>query len=234
MLADSEATAASAARRGDGQTEKWGLNNAVCALVRLGHEGEAEARLQRVGETRGEAERAYVSGNTARLRWQQGRHDEAIAAAKDVLIQFRRAPPIVYFLHSPAYDAATVLLLAWEAARRKGGNARPARDDAREALGFLKSFARLHRFGLPTLGWAEGLAAFVEGNPERARRRWIDALADARACGMPHEEALIELELGQRCGDERDARLERAEALARRTGAAPLARRARGAKNAPR
>ncbi len=234
MLADAEATAASAGRRGDSQTEKWGHNNAVCALVRLGREGEAEARLQRVGDARGEAERAYVSGNTARLRWQIGRQDEAVAAAKDAVVQFRRAPPIVYFLHSPVYDAATVLLLAWEAARRKGGDATPAREDAREALGFLKSFARLHRFAQPTLGWAEGLAVFVEGNPERARRRWLDALGEARACGMPHEEALIELELGQRCGDEREARLARAEVIARRIGATPLARRAREAKNAPR
>lgn len=121
-----------------------------------------------------------------------------------------------------------VFLALWEAAAP--GERAAAAAAARQACGFMRTFAKTFPYGQVALELCEGLRAWCEGKAGRARAILSRGLASARRFKLPYEEGLIRYELGRRTsGPERRQQLEAAIAIFERLHAAHDLARARAA-----
>lgn len=216
----------SALEVGDVQQRYWGLFWDAHAALRLGlldpaYDGLVRARALLEGEhDRGGS--IIIAGALALTHLYRG-HDEkarkmADAAARSIA---GSSPTSASFLEGYACGAEVHLTLA-QSSRDPACRRRRLRR-AERALAELRRFARVFRIGAPRAHLLQGRLHGLRGRERRASAEWWRCIRQARALGMPLEEGLALLELGQ-ARPLRDARraahLRQAADLFRAIGAA--------------
>ena len=94
----------------------------------------------------------------------------------------------------PGYaGAAATYLTLWEA----GYDRSKLKQQARQAVKALNSFARTFPIGRPAAGLYDGLYEWLRGRPKRARRAWDKALAVAEELAIPYERGRLHYEIGR-------------------------------------
>jgi hypothetical protein len=152
------------------------------------------------------------------------RHDDWQAASKAVqaaLAPVRAAPIKCYWYELYATTAEAAIAL-WHASRQRGsGEQSRLRAAAEQATWALRRYAKVFPIGQPRALLYQGLLAWIDEQPMRARNTWRRSLAAAERLGMRYDEMLAHHQLG-RHGDpsERDEHLARARQLFAQLGIA--------------
>ena len=128
--------------------------------------------------------------------------------------------------------AVEVLLALWDASlRESAGRSRDLEQLARRACGALRAFARVFPIARPCDRLWRRMILRLSGHPSRAGAVWREGLEWAGRLRMPHERALLHLEIGRHAevgGAAGTVHLECAGEILTRLGAASdLARLAR-------
>lgn len=219
---------ADAERRGDPQTQEWAQNLATCALTHLGRGQEAAAMFARSApflDGLGQAETVYSCGNGAAACLLAGDLAGARRFADRARDAARASDPVVYF-HFWGLSALCETYIAL-AARAAGADAE-LRASAKEALGWLVAFQRIHPFGRAMVPRVRGELALLEGRVSAAARDFAAAVEEAGRLHMPAEEAKARVLLARHGPpDERRRHAALALALAEHMGAAALVSEAR-------
>jgi tetratricopeptide (TPR) repeat protein len=152
------------------------------------------------------------------------RHDEWQAAGKAVQAALEpvRAAPIKCYWYELYATTAEAAIALWHASRQHGSDEQPSlRAAAEQAMRALRRYAKVFPVGQPRALLCEGLLAWVDERPMRARKAWRRSLAMAERLGMRYDEMLAHHQLG-RYGDpsERDEHLARARQLFAQLGIA--------------
>jgi len=211
----------------------WAYTGFASAFLRLGRHSEAlvaaeqgralsEENAERVTEISclGVLAQAYLLLGEPEAARQRAAHAAALIAPSPT-------PTGSHAYQGYLYTALTFLAL-WEAAGP--GERAAAAKAARQACGFMRTFARAFPYGQAGFELCEGLRAWCEGKAERARAALRRSLASARKFKLPYEEGLARYELGRRAsGAERRQQLEAAIAIFERLDAAHDLARARAA-----
>jgi hypothetical protein len=124
------------------------------------------------------------------------------------------APIKCYWLDLYATTAEAAIAL-WHASRQRGPDEQAtARAAAGQAMRSLRRYAHVFPIGRPRALLCQGLLAWVQGRPVRARKAWRRSLAAAERLGMRYDQLLAHQQLS-RHGDpsERDEHLARAHQL---------------------
>jgi KaiC/GvpD/RAD55 family RecA-like ATPase len=193
---------ASAAQRGDEETQCWARSVLGENLARVGREEEA---LEALAESRPwveseapESEAIWWSGAVALGRLQSGDSEGARHAAGEGLVRMQRQRPVQYYMGATVSIIAEVYLALWEAAANaESASVRELAESAHSACDILAGFSRLLPYARPAaLRW-RGLAEWLSGRSSAAHRTWARALAEAERLQMPYEQARTHLEIGR-------------------------------------
>jgi eukaryotic-like serine/threonine-protein kinase len=152
------------------------------------------------------------------------RHDDWQAAGKAVQAALApvRAAPIKFYWYELYATTAEAAIALWHASRQRGsGEQSRLRAAAEQAMRALRRYAKVFPIGQPRALLCQGLLAWVDERPVRARKAWRRSLAAAERLGMRYDEMLAHHQLG-RHGDpsERDEHLARARQLFAQLGIA--------------
>jgi tetratricopeptide (TPR) repeat protein len=216
-IARCEALLGSARSRANVQHEAWGLYAGARALLRLGRTAEALERLEGaralLGRTEDHASELICAGLSARAHLQRGDLAAAERMADETMALGDRSQ--VVFSVGDGYDgAAEVYLELW---RRAGGGlrgaSRPIVARVLRAWTLLARFATAFAIGRPSLLLCSGAIQVIAGAPGVSARLLRGAAAQASAIGMPYEEALARLRLGELDGEGGDAHREAAREM---------------------
>jgi class 3 adenylate cyclase/tetratricopeptide (TPR) repeat protein len=221
---------ASARRQGDRQAECWGILDQLESLLPLADLARIAPLLDELepylGRPIGRSEQVWANGLLALGRLQQGRAEEAYAAAARTNAAAAAIDPVaVYVFEGHASTCEVLLRLS-----AQGWTGRPAAELRREldrSLRELGRYARVFPYARARLlschGRAQALGAQARAVP--TLRRAVDAAVRVR---MPLEEGIARLALAEQ-GGARDER-ERAAAIFESLGAREWAERARVAR----
>jgi tetratricopeptide (TPR) repeat protein len=174
---------------------------------------EVEPRLDRFGD----GEKIWLYGMRGRALLWQGDLPGAVAAADQASAIIRKAQPAQFYVLEGYASAAEVYLAAFEA------NPIPdTRQQAEVGLRGLAKYAKVMPLGEPRLSIYRGRFARLTGNPNYARRLWLNAQGQAAKFRMPYEEALAGIELARHTlsGEDQRAALARCADLLSAMGAA--------------
>lgn len=229
-LASADAVYHSAAR-GDRQTQCWSLLERAQAKLALGllEDAAVDARnAERLSDALGRDERIWTQGTLALAAFRRGDRAAARAAAERALAAISAGSPVMSACVEAYAAVAEVLLALWEA-EPAGDGRRDLGALARRACRALAGFARVFPFARPRADLRRGDLHWACGHPRRAGAWWRRARAAARSLGMPADEGLAVLRLGEHAapGPERAALVEEAAALLARGGQRHLAAQAR-------
>jgi hypothetical protein len=136
-----------------------------------------------------------------------------------------RAAPIKCYWYELYATTAEAAIALWQASRRRNIGDQPtvraAAEQAEQAMRALHRYAKVFPIGQPRALLCQGLLAWVDQRPVRARKAWRRSLAAAERLGMRYDEMLAHHQLG-RHGDpsERDEHLARARQLFAQLGIA--------------
>jgi class 3 adenylate cyclase len=195
----------------DAQLQAWALLAEAVSAVRSGDLDRAALVLR---DRRAPALEALLHLRAG--AWQAAR--DAVQAA----LERARVPPIkCYWFELYAITAEAAIAL-WHASRQRGaGDRATSRAAARQAMRCLQRYARVFPVGRPRALLCQGLLAWADERPARARRAWRRSLAAAERLGMRYDELLAHHQLG-RHGEpsERRAHQDRAWQLAAQLGTA--------------
>jgi tetratricopeptide (TPR) repeat protein len=155
------------------------------------------------------------------------RHDEWQAASNAVQAALEpvRAAPIKCYWYELYATTAEAAIALWQASRQRDIGDQPtvraAAEQAEQAMRALHRYAKVFPIGQPRALLCQGLLAWIDGRPMRARKAWRRSLAAAERLGMRYDEMLAHHQLG-RHGDpsERDEHLARARQLFAQLGIA--------------
>jgi class 3 adenylate cyclase len=188
----------------DTQLQAWALIAQATSAARSGDLDQAALLLQ--------GRRAPALQALLHLR--QGDWQAARQAVQAALASARVAPIKCYWLDLYATTAEAAIAL-WHASRQRGpGEQATARAAAGQAMRSLRRYAHVFPIGQPRALLCQGLLAWVQGRPGRARKAWRRSLAAAERLGMRYDQLLAHQQLG-RHGDpsERREHLARARQL---------------------
>jgi hypothetical protein len=133
-----------------------------------------------------------------------------------------RAAPIKCYWYELYATTAEAAIALWQAGRQGDIGDQPTlRAAAVQAMRALRRYAKVFPIGQPRALLCQGLLAWVDQRPVRARKAWRRSLAAAERLGMRYDEMLAHHQLG-RHGDpsERDEHLARARQLFAQLGIA--------------
>ncbi|MDY7228248.1 ATP-binding protein [Hyalangium rubrum] len=212
---------ASARRRGALQTKRWGPIMRVGPLMRLGRSAEAvallEPELPGIDAEAESSEKIVAYGPLALARLRLGDTEKALHAAGRTLEVLRSIKPVTFFLYPGILGMVEAYLTLWERASTQAPAERaPLEQQAKAALGILRTFALVNPFARPYARLARGNEAWLSGRQAVAREAWRSALAQAERLAMPFEQARARYELGRHMDPQEPARQEhllRARAL---------------------
>ncbi len=195
--------AESAESRSNGLHESWGLYAIARGRIARGHYKQAETPLRRallLLEKDSEAVSVLIChGLLAELLFATNRFSEAYSEALKTLELIRTGPPTVLTEREGYAGAAAVFLGLWEKDLLGIGEVSSnLQQNAVEALKAMKRFASTFPLAEPRYLLLKGRYQFLKGRKRQARKTWLQASDTADRQEMPHEQALLERELGWR------------------------------------
>ncbi len=200
----------SATKRGDEQTQIWGLAGQCETYLRLGGSNvlqEIDICLERCQELLGQyryrnrPDEIQVFSLMAQLALRRGEWIKAYRAARQVteLIAVEWPPSTFYSFEAYA-GLPEVYLTLLEAQKQREFRA-PAGDDlpeqAGQAVRDLRNFSRVFPFARPRAVLWQGCEAWSRGKERQARRTWEKSLKQAQRLDMPYDEGQAHLALGR-------------------------------------
>lgn len=196
---------ASARERANVQHDAWGAFARARSLIPLGRLDEAESLLiESLCLLRSVADRPseiLCHGLLAQARRLRGDLDGARVEADEVLALARGVQPTVYSEAHGYEGAAEVYLDLWAREMYAGGrNVDTFARRAHEALGLLRTFARVFPLGAPAALRCAGRVQHNAGRQRIARALFMRSARLAARMGMPFEEACAWLELARTTG----------------------------------
>src|SRR4029453_4142657 len=109
-----------------------------------------------------------------------------------------RVPPIKCYWFELYAATAEAAIALWHTSRQRGsGDQPPSRTAAAQALRALQRYARVFPGGQPRVLRCQGLLAWVDERPVRARKAWRHSLAAAERLGMGYDQMLAHQQLGR-------------------------------------
>jgi hypothetical protein len=214
----------SGARRGDTQTQCFGLLHAARSLFRLGRLDEAREALEtkrkligRIPDQTMEIETEELAATSCLLA---GDLAGARVAADSAARLIQRSAPLVWYL-IPAYDiiATVYLVLSAESkvlssSQHSGlGTQHSALKEAGRACKTLFKCAKVLRICQPCAWRHWGELHWMAGNSDRAVASWHKSRQLAQQLQMPYDEGLVHLELGRHLAETAEKREHIARAL---------------------
>ena len=195
---------AAARRSSNAQGQIWARSGRAQCLILL---GDAEEAIEILSEDEdllrqsGDRTQQITHGQVARAHMLRGDRAAALRSAERTLRLMRgNRPAAFHCLHG--YVAASEVFLSEEEASAPApvGARRELRRKAREACAGLRRYARLFPLGRPESLRLAGVAAWLDGHRDRARRIWAEGIEAAAQMELPHDEARGRYELGSRLG----------------------------------
>jgi class 3 adenylate cyclase len=217
----------SARRRGDGQTEIWGICGRVEARKwTVDDWGAPMANLQQAqclldGKNINTNDRIRVHGLFAKKYLRAGDDQLALEEAQEVLDLSAKTGFLIPYAREGYHGALDVFLTLWEKAEASSSQDQLA-SFARQALKPVRQMGRTFPVIAPRAWLQQGRYDWLLGNHSKAQKAWRKSIELARELSMPHEEGLSHYEYGRHLppGDPgRDKRLTRALELFSRVGA---------------
>ena len=193
----------------DTQLQAWASLAQATSAVRSGDLDQTASVLQ---DRRAPALEALLHLRAG--EWAAAR--QALQAALEPV----RVPPIKCYWYELYATTAEAAISLWHASRQRGSSDQPtSRTAAEQAVRCLKRYARVFPVGRPRALLCQGLLAWVDERPVRARKAWRRSLAAAERLGMRYDEMLAHQQLS-RHGDpsERHEHLARARQLCTQLG----------------
>jgi eukaryotic-like serine/threonine-protein kinase len=170
----------------DTQLQTWALVAQATSAVRSGHLDQTASVLQ---DRRAPALEALLHLRAG--EWQAAR--QAVQAALESV----RVPPIKCYWFELYATTAEAAIALWHTSRQRGSGDRPtSRAAAEQALRCLRRYARVFPVGQPRALLCQGLLAWVDERPVRARKAWRRSLAAAERLGMRYDQMLAHHQLG--------------------------------------
>jgi tetratricopeptide (TPR) repeat protein len=193
------------------QIQAWAL---LAQATHAARSGDLDQAMLVLGDRRAPALEAL----------QHLRHDEWQAASKSVQAALEpvRAAPVKCWWYELYATTAEAAIAVWQASRQGDIGDQPTlRAAAEQAVRALRRYAKAFPIGRPRVLLCQGLLAWVDEQPTRARKAWRRSLAVAERLGMRYDEMLAHHLLG-RHGDpsERDEHVARARQLLAQVGIA--------------
>ena len=194
----------SASARGSRNTQGqiWARSGRAQCLILLGDAAEAAELLgedEDLIQESGDRAQQITHGQVARAHLLRGDSAAALRAAERTLGLMRgNRPAAFHCLHGSA--AACEVLLSEEEAAISAAEQRELGRKARDACAELRRYARLFPLGRPEALRLTGVAAWLDGRRDRARRAWVEGIETAARMALPGDEARCRYELGQRLG----------------------------------
>ena len=170
----------------DAQLQAWALLAQATSAVRSGDLDQAVMVL------RGRRAPALE----ALLHLRNGDWHAARKAVQAALESARVAPIKCYWFELYATTAEAAIAL-WHASRRRGADQPASRAAAMQAMRSLRRYSRVFPVGQPRALLCQGLLAWVEERPVRARKAWRRSLAAAERLGMRYDQILAHQQLGR-------------------------------------
>ncbi|MBL9134598.1 MAG: AAA family ATPase, partial [Verrucomicrobiales bacterium] len=178
---------------GDLQALAWGQLDQLESLINLGDLEDARLLLEpirrQIGSSIVGGDIIMAHGLIAGFHLRAEELDQAGEAAEAALPLILAAPAtIVYNLEAYAAVAETCLAL-WSRAKKQGAEVANIRERALQACRALRGFSKIFRVARPRAFLCLGSAAWLDGDPERARRLHEEAVQCATTLRMPFEQA---------------------------------------------
>lgn len=162
---------------------------------------------------------SVIHGMLASVYVRQGQFDRAPQAAVTASGLLAQAP-LPFYTHGLIHGhIAEVYLTLWAKAQGQAADAAEFKALARKACRSLHRLAGWYPVIRPSAWRWQGVYAWLDGQPGRARQAWQKSLAAAQKLAMPVEEAWAYYERGRHAaGADRDANLARAKTIFARLG----------------
>lgn len=189
--------------RGDTLQQAWALNGQADGLLKTGdgqQAGQAAALMQTALELFKEnIDKVAMTASYGLLALAHLRHgdypDAWQAAEEGMHLVDEIGSPTGYYMLAGYAGAANTYLALWET-----DNVQPREvlaDKARHACQALDRYARTFALGQPSARLCDGRLAWLAGRRKTALKAWSNSLLAADRLGMPFDQALAHLEIGQ-------------------------------------
>jgi tetratricopeptide (TPR) repeat protein len=190
----------SSRRSGNTQTYLWGMLGQAENLLPAGRFDEAQTFLDEAAtvpmQKFGRDSEIRFNALNALVNMRQGNDAQAFQFADSTLNLISQATPTSSWLMQHYAAPAETFLTLWELGAPVGSPA-DLQKSTQQACKMVSRFARVFPIGKARAALCQGWLEYLQGNRDKAKKRWESALSKASSIGMPYEEALLSFEIGR-------------------------------------
>lgn len=188
-------------RRGDVQTQAWGLVGQARVAVVLGQPQTVislvEQGITLLGNNMSHVEEIVAYGLLALAALRCAAFERAEAMAEHVVKLACSGSPTTYLALGGYMGAAEVYLTLWQMNARHPSAARRLERGAYQVCKALRRYTRVFPIGEPVSRLWHGLYLDLSGKAQQAYRAWQAGIQAAQRLSMPYYEGLLHYHLGR-------------------------------------